>query len=115
MSKPNHTKTFIAGMMVGSTLGTLVGLLIAPRTGQETRKVLKKSADALPELAEDLATSVQLQAHRLSESTLQNWEGTLTRLQEAIAAGVEASRASSKMNQASPLRSDFNSSVADRN
>lgn len=83
---------FVGGMLVGSTLGTLAGLLMAPRSGRETRQILKKSADALPELAEDLSTSVQLQADRLSESALRNWDDTLVRLREALAAGVEASR-----------------------
>ncbi len=91
MSRQNKTGTFIAGLTIGSALGTLVGLLIAPRTGKETRKVIKKSADALPELAEDLSTSIQLQAHRLSEEALENWDDTLTRLKKAIAAGIEAS------------------------
>ncbi|MDJ0897366.1 MAG: YtxH domain-containing protein [Xenococcus sp. MO_188.B8] len=91
MSRDNKTGTFIAGLTIGSALGTIIGLLIAPRTGQETRKVIKKSADALPELAEDLSTSIQLQAHRLSEEALENWDDTLTRLRKAIAAGIEAS------------------------
>ena len=90
-SRQNKTGTFIAGLTIGSALGTLAGLLIAPRTGKETRKVLKKSADALPELAEDLSTSLQLQAHRLSEEALENWDDTLARLKKAIAAGIEAS------------------------
>jgi len=81
---------FVGGLLVGSAIGTAIGLLIAPRTGQQTRKLLKKSADALPELVEDLSTSVQLQADRLSESALENWEETLDRLKEAIAAGLEA-------------------------
>jgi gas vesicle protein len=84
--------TFIGGLLLGSAIGTVTGLLIAPRTGRDTRQLLKKSADALPELAEDLSTSVQLQADRLSESALRNWDGTLTRLREAIAAGIEASQ-----------------------
>ncbi|MGK7897300.1 MAG: YtxH domain-containing protein [Xenococcus sp. (in: cyanobacteria)] len=91
MSRQNKTGTFIAGLTIGSALGTVIGLLIAPRTGQETRKVIKKSADALPELAEDLSTSIQLQAHRLSEEALENWDDTLARLKKAIAAGIEAS------------------------
>ncbi|AOX02370.1 gas vesicle protein [Moorena producens PAL-8-15-08-1] len=82
---------FIGGMLLGSAVGTVVGLLIAPRTGRDTRKLLKKSADALPELAEDLSSSVQLQADRLSDSTLRNWDDTLARLKVAIAAGLEAS------------------------
>ncbi len=84
--------SFISGLLLGSAIGTLTGLLIAPRTGRDTRQLLKKSADALPELAEDLSTSVQLQADRLSESALRNWDITLARLREAIAAGVEASQ-----------------------
>lgn len=83
---------FIGGMLLGSAIGTLTGLLIAPRTGRDTRQLLKKSADALPELAEDLSTSVQLQADRLSESARLRWDGTLARLREAINAGVEASQ-----------------------
>lgn len=82
----------MSGMVVGAALGAIAGLLAAPRPGRETRKILKKSADALPELAEDLSTSVQLQADRLSETALRNWDDTLYRLREAIAAGVEASQ-----------------------
>jgi gas vesicle protein len=83
---------FIGGLLVGSAIGAVTGLLMAPRTGKETRQILKKSADALPELAEDLSTSVQLQADRLSESALRNWDETLIRLKEAIAAGLEATQ-----------------------
>lgn len=86
----NRSGVFIGGFLLGTAIGTLTGLLMAPRTGRETRQLLKKSADALPELAEDLSTSVQLQADRLSESALRSWDDTLERLREAIAAGVEA-------------------------
>lgn len=90
MSEKN-TGSFIGGMLLGTAIGTIAGLLIAPRTGKETRQILKKSAEALPELAEDISTSVQLQADRLSETALRNWDGTLARLKEALAAGLEAS------------------------
>ena len=114
MSKQNRVSAFIGGIAIGSAVGTAIGLLIAPRTGKETRKVIKKSADALPELAEDLSTSIQLQADRLSESTLENWEGTLTRLQKAIAAGLEASQQTKLVNKSYISERDINSSVADR-
>jgi gas vesicle protein len=99
MSKESKAGIFIGGMMIGSAVGTVIGLLVAPRTGKETRKVLKKSANALPELAEDISTSIQFQADRLSESTLENWEGTLVRLRSAIAAGIEASQETTRFNQ----------------
>lgn len=89
-NRSGSSGSFIGGMLLGAALGTITGLLLAPRTGKETRHLLKKSAEALPELAEDLSSSVQLQADRLSETALRNWDSTLTRLKEAIAAGVEA-------------------------
>jgi gas vesicle protein len=92
----NRSGIFIGGLMLGATIGALTSLLAAPRTGRETRKLLKKSADALPELAEDISTSVQIQADRLSASALRNWDDTLERLQEAIAAGVDATQRESQ-------------------
>lgn len=88
----NRSGAFWGGVLLGAAMGTLTGILLAPRSGRETRRFLKKSADALPELAEDLSSSVQLQADRLSESALRNWDSTLNRLREAIAAGLEATQ-----------------------
>jgi gas vesicle protein len=88
----NKSGAFLGGLLLGSAIGTVTGLLVAPRTGRETRQFLRKSADALPELVEDLSSSLQLQADRLSESTLKNWEQTLNRLREAIAAGQAATQ-----------------------
>lgn len=117
MSKQNPSGLFIGALMMGGAVGTLIGLLIAPRTGKETRKIIKKSADALPELAEDLSSSIQLQADRLSETTLENWDSTLERLREAIAAGIETSRATTqagKLNNLERKERDVNSSMTDR-
>ena len=105
---------FIGGMLLGGTIGTIIGVLIAPRTGKETRQLLKKSADALPELAEDLSTTVQLQADRLSGSALRRWDATLNRLRDAIAAGIEASvEESEEVEESKPdLATDSPSSVS---
>lgn len=84
---------FWAGLSLGAAAGAVTGLLVAPRQGRETRRLIRKSADALPELVEDLAGTLQLQADRLSHQAAGRWEGTLGRLREAIAAGIEASRA----------------------
>lgn len=95
----NRSGVFIGGVLLGAAIGTLTGLVMAPRPGRETRQLLKKSAEALPELAEDLSTSVQIQADRLSESALRNWDETLDRLRDAIAAGIEASQQEQLLNQ----------------
>ncbi|MDJ0736629.1 MAG: YtxH domain-containing protein [Nostocaceae cyanobacterium] len=88
----NRSGVFIGGFLLGAAVGAVSGLLMAPRTGRETRQLLKKSANALPELAEDLSTSVQIQADHLSTTALRNWDETLERLREAIAAGIIASQ-----------------------
>lgn len=89
MSDNSKGSFFIVGMVLGSLVGAATGLLVAPRSGKETRKILKKSAEALPEMAEDVSTTVQLQTERLSASAIENWHSTLNRLKEAIATGVE--------------------------
>ena len=114
MSKQNKTGVFVGGMMIGSAVGTVIGLLVAPRTGKETRKVIKKSADALPELAEDLSTSIKFQADRLSESTLENWEETLVRLRTAIAAGIEASQEARGVSKSDLQEQKIDSPVSNR-
>lgn len=87
------------GFLLGTAVGTVAGLLCAPKTGRETRQLLKKSVETLPELAEDLSSSVQFQADRLSESALRQWDDTLDRLREALNAGVEAANAQRRLLQ----------------
>lgn len=91
---------FLGGVLVGTAVGVVVGLLSAPRSGRETRQMLKKAADALPELTEDLSSTLQLQADRLSGSALHQWDETLERLREALTAGVEAANAQRQAIQA---------------
>ncbi|MGD1701496.1 YtxH domain-containing protein [Dapis sp. BLCC M229] len=83
---------FISGLLIGSAIGTATGLLIAPRTGQKTRQLVKKSALAIPQLVTDLSTSLKFQTDRFSDSATNSWEEILERLKEAIAAGLEASQ-----------------------
>lgn len=102
----NRSGGFLGGLLLGAAFGTITGILLAPRSGRETRQLLRKSADALPELAEDLSSSVQLQADRLSESALRNWDSTLLRLREAIAAGLEATQREAMEAAEEPLPPD---------
>ncbi|MBR8831991.1 MAG: hypothetical protein N5P05_001699 [Chroococcopsis gigantea SAG 12.99] len=92
MSNKTNGGLFVVGMVIGGAIGTVAGILIAPRTGRETRTILGKSLEALPEMAEDITSSVQLQADRLSESARRNWDDTLVRLRESLAAGIEATQ-----------------------
>lgn len=88
----HNSEHFLGGLIAGTAIGTVIGLLIAPRSGQQTRRVIKKSADAVPDLVEDLSTSLQFHADKFSHTTLQNWDHTLERLKDALIAGQAASR-----------------------
>jgi gas vesicle protein len=88
----NGAGKFFGGLMVGTAIGAAVGILFAPRSGKETRQVLKRSAQDLPQLAEELGSNVQYQADRFTEQAQRTIDEALVRLQEAIATGQEASR-----------------------
>ncbi len=86
----NRTGAFIGGLVVGTAIGTAMGLLLAPRSGRETRRFIRKSAEALPEVAEDVTQNMQYQTERLLDSAQKSLDETLVRLQEAIATGKQA-------------------------
>lgn len=107
----NRSGRFLSGILFGAAAGAIAGLLVAPRPGHETRRILKKSAEALPELADDLAVVVQVQTDRLTENAIQRWDDTLVRLKEAIAAGVEAGM---EVSQRTPEADAPRSTIPDR-
>jgi gas vesicle protein len=92
----NGAGKFIGGFLLGSAVGATLGLLFAPKTGRETRRLLRKSADALPELANEIAgeitSNVQYQADRFTEQAGRTIDNTMERMQEAIAVGKDASQ-----------------------
>jgi len=42
----NKSGAFLGGVVIGTAIGAVTGLLVAPRPGKETRQFLRKSADA---------------------------------------------------------------------
>lgn len=92
MSQEDKNNAFILGVVVGSSIATIATLLFSPRNGQENRKIVSKTAQALPEMAQDISSNLQINGDRLSQSALQKWDNTLNRLKKAITAGVEASQ-----------------------
>jgi len=88
----NGAGKFVGGFLIGSAVGTVLGLLFAPKTGKETRRLLRKSVDAIPEIAEEISSNVQYQADRFTEQAGKTIDNTMERMQEAIAVGKDASQ-----------------------
>jgi gas vesicle protein len=50
----NSTESFIKGVLLGTFAGVIAGILLAPKSGAETREDIKKLAEDLKDKAEDL-------------------------------------------------------------
>ena len=46
---------FLVGLIVGAVVGLAIGFLYAPRSGEETRELLKEKADLAKEKASELS------------------------------------------------------------
>jgi gas vesicle protein len=80
---------FWGGLLIGSAIGAAAGILLTPRSGKETRHKLSSS---IQYHADRLADQLGDQLTEISESAQKTLDDTTERVQEAIAAGQEASR-----------------------
>lgn len=53
----NGTESFFKGLLLGSVAGVVAGILLAPKSGEETREDIKKLALELKEKAVDIYSS----------------------------------------------------------
>lgn len=91
-SSTEATGAFVGGIIVGAAVGAIAGLLAAPKKGKETRELIKESADALPELMDDVSDTLQYHAERWTEVGLNQWDRTLFRLRRAITTGLDVGK-----------------------
>ena len=72
------TSKFLAGFLIGGAVGALAGILLAPKSGAETREILKNSTvDALKkadqtvkeiqEKADDVVSDLQKKGEEIKE------------------------------------------------
>lgn len=71
-------ESFIKGILVGSIAGAAIGLLFAPKSGNETRRQIRNSADQLRKKVIDTA-----------EHQKQAYAETRDMLKKAVNAGVD--------------------------
>lgn len=99
----SRSARFATGVLFGAAIGTVTGLLLAPRTGRESRRIIQKSAEALPELIEDFSTSAEIQSERFAAMSGRGWGRLKFHVQEAIAVGVEAAKHQKQVLQAKQI------------
>jgi gas vesicle protein len=84
----NQTGSKVTFFLVGLGIGALVGILFAPKSGEETREYLLDKADEGREYAQRKARELRDRA----EDLVERGKGVATRQKESISAAVEAGR-----------------------
>jgi gas vesicle protein len=56
------TSKFLAGFIVGGAIGAIAGILLAPKSGEETRKILADTAQDMARRADETAKQIQVKA-----------------------------------------------------
>jgi gas vesicle protein len=84
----DNTGSKISYFLVGIGIGALIGILFAPKSGEETREYLAKKADEGKDYAQKKAQELRERADDLLERGKQ----VASRQKEQIAAAVDAGR-----------------------
>jgi gas vesicle protein len=78
----------VSYFIVGLGVGALLGILFAPKSGEETREYLKDKAEEGKEYAQRKARELRERA----EDLLERSKGVAVRQKDSISAAVEAGR-----------------------
>ena len=76
---------FLAGFIVGGAIGAVAGVLLAPRSGEETRKMLKDTADDMARRADETAKQIKVKADDAVSDLQKKGDEIKEKLQDLIA------------------------------
>jgi gas vesicle protein len=85
---PDNAGSKISYFLVGLGLGALVGVLFAPKSGEETRDLLSQKADEGRDYAQRKARELRERADELIERS----KDVANRKKDSLSAAVEAGR-----------------------
>jgi gas vesicle protein len=88
VAMPDNVGSKVSYFLVGLGVGALVGVLFAPKSGEETRDFLTKKADEGKDYAQRKARELRERADDLVERS----KDVANRKKDSIAAAVEAGR-----------------------
>jgi gas vesicle protein len=75
---------FIAGFIVGGAIGAIAGILLAPKSGEETRELLSNSAKDMIKKADETAKQIQSKADDAVSELQKKGEEIKGKLQDLI-------------------------------
>lgn len=86
----NLALNFLAGLGVGALVGAVAALLLAPKSGSETRQDIKSAAEDLKEKADKAMHELSESSEELVQKSKDILEQTKAKVQQAIDAGKHA-------------------------
>ena len=75
---------FFAGFIVGGALGALTGLLLAPSSGEKTRKMISKKTSEVKSKAEDSLHDIQSRTETIVDEIQQKGDELLSKVQSLL-------------------------------
>lgn len=97
---PSNGHEFLAGVLVGAAIGAAVGVLLAPKSGAETREQVAASADRLRRQAGETYDKASAMMHDVVDRGRDAWHRGQQTFEEARdAAAREIENAEERMSQ----------------
>jgi gas vesicle protein len=87
MSESKHGLDFGAGFMIGALAGAAVALLFAPRSGEETRLLMRERGIELRDQADKLGSEVRTRAEGLGAQAKEKAGEFQTQVKRAVEEG----------------------------
>ena len=75
---------FLAGFIIGGAVGALAGLLLAPKTGEETREMIAKTSSELYGKTEDSLKEIKEKAEVVVEDLQKKGDELIAKLQNML-------------------------------
>jgi len=75
---------FFAGFIIGGCVGGVIGVLLAPRSGEETRQMLAENSSELYKNAESSIKEIQGKADYVMEEIQKKGDDLLKKVQDVI-------------------------------
>lgn len=88
--EPNVALNFLAGLGLGALIGAAAALLLAPKSGVETREDLASAADELRNKASKIVKDLSESSEELVKKSKELLEQTKEKVHTAVEAGKQA-------------------------
>lgn len=75
---------FVAGFVIGGAIGAIAGILLAPKSGEETRKILADTASDMVRRADETAKQIQVKADDAVSDLQKKGEEIKEKIQDII-------------------------------